>query len=100
MRLIDYAVARSGDKGEHANVAVIARDPKYFEKILSALTEERVKTHFASLHPTKVTRFVLPNLFALNFILYGVLKGGGSLNLAIDAQGKTLGQRLLEVEMP
>lgn len=99
MKLKEIAYARSGDKGAHANIGLIARHPEGYEKLVSKVTEEAVKTHFASLKPTKVVRYLVPNLNALNFVLFDVLPGGGSMNLAIDAQGKALGQALLEMEV-
>lgn len=99
MKLKEIAYARSGDKGSHANIGVIARLENDYSKLLSFLTEERVKAYFADLNAQRVIRYELPNLFALNFILEGVLEGGASLNLRIDAQGKGLGQLLLEMEM-
>ena len=99
MQLKEIAYARSGDKGSHVNIGVIARDEKDFPRLLSSLTENKVASYFSSLKPTKVIRYSLPNLFALNFMLEGVLEGGASLNLKIDAQGKALGQALLEMEI-
>jgi hypothetical protein len=96
-KLKDIALARSGDKGSSANIGVIARNMADFPFLEKWLTEERVKTYFASLKPAQVTRYLLPNLQAINFVLKDVLDEGGSLNLAIDAQGKALGQALLEM---
>lgn len=100
MKLFDIAFARSGDKGSSANVAVFARAEKDFPKLLSALTEARLQKFFAPLGLNKVTRYDVPNLHALNFVLEGVLAEGGSRSLRIDAQGKTLGQAILEMELP
>lgn len=99
MKLKEIAYARSGDKGSHANIGVIARAEKDYRLLLSFLTEERVKAYFAALNPKRVIRYELANLQALNFILEDVLDGGASLNLRIDAQGKGLGQLLLEMEI-
>ncbi len=99
MQLKSIAHARSGDKGAHVNIGVIAREEKDYEKLLSVLTEVRVREYFAALKPERVIRYELPNLGALNFVLEGVLDGGASLNLRIDAQGKALGQALLEMEL-
>lgn len=99
MQLKSIAHARSGDKGAHVNIGVIAREEKDYEKLLSVLTEARVREYFAALKPERVIRYELPNLCALNFVLEGVLDGGASLNLRIDAQGKALGQALLEMEL-
>lgn len=99
MKLKEIAVARSGDKGSHANIGVIARKDSDYEKLKAFLTEEKVATYFSLLKPTKVIRYELPNLSALNFILENVLEGGASLNLKVDAQGKALGQLLLEIPL-
>jgi hypothetical protein len=94
--MYDIASARSGDKGAHANVGVIARDGKAWEFLQSWLTADRVAAFFSPLQVTSVERFELPNLGALNFILRDVLRRG----LRTDAQGKTLGQILLEMPLP
>jgi hypothetical protein len=99
MKLYDLAVARSGDKGSGANIGVIARDPGDYEKLRRLVTAERVETYFKPMGVGKVVRYELPNLAALNFILPDILQGGGSVNLRIDAQGKALGQALLEMEI-
>lgn len=99
MQLKDIAHARSGDKGSHVNIGVIALDEKDYPWLIELLTEDKVKNYFSALKPKKVTRYELPNLFALNFVLEGVLDGGASLNLRIDAQGKALGQALLEMKV-
>jgi hypothetical protein len=96
-KLKDIAIARSGDKGSSANIGVIVRNPEDFPFLVKWLTEERVRCYFETLKPTQVTRYLLNNLHAVNFVLKGVLDEGGSLNLAIDAQGKALGQALLEM---
>lgn len=93
--LSKIAIARSGDKGSHVNIGVIARSPAYFDFIIQQVTEDKVAKHFQQFAPQKVTRYLLNNLAAMNFILFNVLDGGGSLSLRIDAQGKTFGQALL-----
>jgi hypothetical protein len=98
-KLYDIAVARSGDKGSAANVGVIARDPNDYEALKRLVTADKVEAFFKSMGIGKVIRYELPNLAALNFILPDILQGGGSLNLRIDAQGKALGQALLEMEI-
>ncbi len=102
VRLIKLAHARSGDKGDMANVGVIARDPSYYEFLKETLTPDRVKKHFGEVVKGKVERFELPNLQALNFLLHESLGGGGTVALQTDAQGKTYGAALLrmEVEIP
>ena len=102
VRLRDIAHARSGDKGDTANVGVIARRPEFYPVLVRELTVERVAAHFAGMLTGGVERFELPNLGALNFLLHGALGGGGTVSLKIDAQGKTLSTALLrmEVEVP
>jgi hypothetical protein len=93
------AHGRSGDKGNHANVAVIAYTPAGFAWLREHLTAERVGAYFAALGPSRVERFVAPNLLALNFLLYDVLAGGASRSLRSDTQGKTLALALLRMEI-
>ncbi len=93
--LASIAYARSGDKGRNANIGLIAHSEAGFEKLLEQVTETRVLEHFAHTPVTRVVRYEMPNLGALNFMLYDVLGKGGSQTLAIDAQGKALGQVLL-----
>ena len=99
VRLIDLAHARSGDKGDTANVGLIALKDRYYPVLLREVTPERVKRHFGKLCKGPVERFELPNIGALNFLLYGALGGGGTLSLRADAQGKTLGAALLRMEI-
>ena len=99
VRLRSIAYARSGDKGAGANVGVIARTPADYDVLRRNLTAERVEAFFRPLGVGRVVRYELPNLGALNFILPNILDGGGSLSLRIDAQGKGLGQALLEMEL-
>jgi hypothetical protein len=98
----DVAHGRSGDKGNHANIAVIAYTPPGFAWLREHLTAERVADYFARLKPSRVLRYEAPNLLALNFVLYDVLAGGASQSLRIDTQGKALALALLEmpVELP
>jgi hypothetical protein len=93
------AYARSGDKGDHANVGVAARSPAAFEFLREALTAERVREYFADRCAGPVERFELPGLRAFNFFLRHMLGGGGTLSLRADHQGKTLGQALLAIEL-
>jgi hypothetical protein len=95
--LSSIAHGRSGDKGNHANVAVIAYTPAGYAWLRGHLTGEVVRDYFASLSPSKVVRYEAPNLQALNFVLYDVLAGGASRSLRIDTQGKTLALALLEM---
>ena len=99
VRLGEFASARSGDKGSSANVGVIEASPGAFDVLVAHLTAQRVETFFAPLGVGKVVRYELPNLQALNFLLPGILAGGGSLSLRIDAQGKALGQAILEMTL-
>lgn len=96
-RLSDIAHGRSGDKGDHANVAIIAYTPAGYTWLLRHLTEERVAEYFEPLRPKKVARYEAPNLLAVNFLLYDVLAGGASRSLRIDTQGKTLALALLQM---
>ena len=95
--LREIAFARSGDKGNSANVAVFARTPAAYAWLRENLTTARVEDFFRPLGVGAVVRYDVPNLEALNFILPHTLGGGGSRSLRIDAQGKTLGMALLEM---
>ena len=97
VRLVDIAHARSGDKGDTANVGVIALRPEWYPLIAETLTLDRVTTHFAGLIDGGVERFELPNLNALNFLLHGALDGGGTLSLKTDAQGKVFSTAMLRM---
>lgn len=101
-RLVEIAHARSGDKGDTANVGLIALDPKWYPVLVREVTAERVAAHFTGMLTGGVERFELPNLNALNFLLHGALGGGGTISLKTDAQGKTLSTALLrmEIEVP
>lgn len=94
--------ARSGDKGDTANVGLIALKEAYYPLMRDTVTVERVRKHFEGIALGPVERFELPNLWALNFLLHKALGGGGTKSLKNDAQGKTLGAALLrmEVEVP
>ena len=100
IRLGEIAHARSGDKGGHANVGVVAYSEVGFEYLQTVLTEEKVGEFFAGLKPTQVQRFELPEIYALNFLLHEVLEGGASLTLRTDSQGKILGLAILEMLIP
>ncbi len=99
VELSRIAYARSGDKGDGSNVGVIARRPEYYDLLVSELTAERVKKHFSRICRGKVDRYEVPNLHALNFILHDSLGGGGSESLKSDAQGKTHGLGLLQMQI-
>ena len=98
-KLIELAHARSGDKGDTANVGIIAREPGYYPILVREVTAERVKEHFAGVCLGKVQRYELPNLGALNFLLHESLDGGGTLSLKADPQGKTYSSALLRMEI-
>lgn len=102
MKLLHLAHARSGDKGDTANVGVIALRPELYPVLLEQLTVERVKEHFRGICLGGVERYELPNLHALNFLLHNALGGGGTVSLKTDAQGKTLSTAMLrmEIEVP
>ena len=102
IRLLDIAHARSGDKGDTANVGVIALEPRWYEVLDQFVTRNRVADHFRGMIEGDVERYELPNLNALNFLLHGALDGGGTLSLKTDAQGKVYSTALLRmvIEVP
>jgi hypothetical protein len=97
VRLVDIAHARSGDKGDTANVGVIALEARWYEPLRKFVTRDRVADHFRGIIEGEVERFELPNLNALNFLLHGALDGGGTLSLKTDAQGKVYSTALLRM---
>ncbi|MBD3226521.1 MAG: hypothetical protein GF313_17480 [Caldithrix sp.] len=99
VKLIELAHARSGDKGDTANVGIIALKPEYYSIIKKHVTADKVKKHFGNMVKGKVERFELPNICALNFLLHNALGGGGTLTLKHDAQGKTISAALLRMEI-
>ena len=99
VRLLQIAHARSGDKGDTANVGLIALKPNYYPLLVTQVTADRVKKHFEGICLGAVERFELPNLGALNFLLHESLDGGGTLSLKADAQGKTYSAALLRMEI-
>ncbi len=100
--LSDMAHGRSGDKGNHANIAVLAYTPAGYDWLREQLTAEVVRDYFRELKPSRVERYEAANVLGLNFVLYDVLAGGASRSLRIDTQGKTLALALLQmpVERP
>lgn len=104
-RLWEIASARSGDKGNHANIGVVAKaafglpDTYWYDELLSRLTTVRVQDHFKHLGVIRVERFELPHVLALNFVLYDALGGGASRSLRIDTQGKLLATSLLDITL-
>ena len=93
------AHARSGDKGNTANVGLIALDPELYPLLVREVTVARVRRHFRGM-VGRVERFELPNLWALNFLLHDALDGGGTISLKTDAQGKVFSTALLRMEIP
>jgi hypothetical protein len=93
------AHGRSGDKGNHANIAIIAYTLAGYEWLREHLTEDVVARYFAPMQPTRVERFEAANVLGFNFMLYGILAGGASRSLRIDTQGKTLALTLLQMEI-
>ena len=102
IRLLDIAHARSGDKGDTANVGLIALRPEWYPLLVQHVTRDAVRAHFMGAITGDVDRFELPNLNALNFLLHGALGGGGTLSLKTDAQGKVYTTALLRmiIEVP
>ena len=100
VKLLQLAHARSGDKGDTANVGLIAYKPEYYPLLVELVTAERVKEHFKGICLGEVERFEVPNLHALNFLLHQSLDGGGTLSLKTDAQGKVYSTALLRMKIP
>jgi hypothetical protein len=99
LQLRYLAHARSGDKGNTANVGLIALEPAYYDLLVREVSVARVARHFKGM-VSSVERFELPNLHALNFLLHDALDGGGTLSLKTDAQGKVYSTALLRMEVP
>jgi hypothetical protein len=99
IQLAKLAHARSGDKGDTANVGLIALREDFYPLLVREVTAARVKEHFKGICNGEVERFELPNLDALNFLLHESLGGGGTLSLMTDAQGKTFSTALLRMEI-
>ena len=99
IELLKLAHARSGDKGDTANVGVIALKDEFYPLLVREVTAEKVKRHFGAMVKGEVERFELPNLNALNFLLHESLGGGGTLSLMTDAQGKTFSTALLRMRI-
>ena len=97
MPLIALAVGRSGDKGNDANIGIIARHPDYLPWLRASLTPEAVTAFFAHTGVTKVERYDVPGINALNFLLHDALGGGGVASLRIDPQGKAFAQMLMDL---
>jgi len=99
IKLHEIATARSGDKGNHANIGVVAFDASGYAFLVRELTAARVQSFLAGLGATSVERFELPRVHALNFMLYNALAGGASRSLRLDTQGKLLGAALEEIAL-
>jgi hypothetical protein len=99
IQLRQIAHARSGDKGDTANIGLIALKPEFYPILVQEVTAERVKQHFTGICKGAVERYELPNLKALNFLLHQSLGGGGTISLKTDPQGKTLSSALLRLEI-
>lgn len=99
VKLMDIAIARSGDKGAGSNVGVMANTVPIYEFLKEYLTAERVKEHFKEINFGKVDRYEAPNLRSLNFILHDSLGGGGTETMKTDAQGKVHGLAMLHMEL-
>jgi hypothetical protein len=100
MKLRDIGHGRSGDKGTIVNLSLIAFDERDYPRLVREVTTERVKAHFAGLIAGPVVRYEMPLIGALNFVLHGVIGGGVTRTLALDAHGKSLSSALLEMEIP
>jgi len=100
MKLREIAHSRTGDKGNISNISVIVYDVADYDFVASYVTADRVKAHLAEIVRGTVTRYELPQLGALNFVLTEALGGGVTRSLALDAHGKSLGSGLLELELP
>lgn len=99
MKIRDIAIARSGDKGNRATLSVIARDPVHYPLLERTLSAERVKAFYEGVVHGAVTRYPLPHLGAVHFVLHEALGGGVTRSLALDAHGKTLGAAVLDIEV-
>ena len=99
IQLVKLAHGRSGDKGDTANIGLIALQDEFYPALVREVTADRVKHHFTGICYGDVERFELPNLCALNFLLHESLGGGGTLSLMTDAQGKTFSTALLRMEI-
>ena len=99
MKLWEIAHSRTGDKGNISNISLIAYDPKDYELLREKVTAEKVKAHFAGMVKGDVVRYELPNIQALNFVMYDALGGGVTRSLPVDMHGKGLSSYLLNMEI-
>ena len=100
MKLREIAHSRTGDKGNTANISVIAYDPSKYPLLEKYVTARRVKELFSEIVEGEVVRYALPNIGALNFVMYKALSGGVTRTLAIDLHGKSLGSAILDMDIP
>lgn len=100
MRLYELAHSRTGDKGNASNISVIAYQPAHYLFLVETLTVERVREHLGDLATGCIERYELPQLHAMNFVIYNALAGGVTRSLALDAHGKALSSILLAMELP
>jgi hypothetical protein len=100
MKLRDVAHSRTGDKGNTSNISVIAFDKAHYDFLREHVTADRVRAHFEEIARGEVTRYELPMIGALNFVLTNALGGGVTRSLALDAHGKGLSSALLDLELP
>ncbi len=100
MKLRELAHSRTGDKGNTANISVIAYREEDYSLLERYVTAERVKDFFASIVEGEVIRYTLPNVGALNFVMHGALSGGVTRTIALDQHGKSLSSAILEMELP
>ncbi|MEH3035455.1 MAG: hypothetical protein PGN23_03035 [Sphingomonas adhaesiva] len=100
MQLGELAHIRTGDKGDTSQISVIAFDPMRYPALAAGMTTDRVLAHLSALKVRRITRYELPALGALNFVLEGALSGGVTRSLALDPHGKSLGAQLLDLELP
>jgi hypothetical protein len=99
IRVVDIAHGRSGDKGDTCNVGLVAYDEAGFQLLREQVTAEKVKEHYGSLVKGTVTRYEMPKIFALNFVLTRALDGGGTMSLRSDHLGKVMYAWLLRMEI-
>jgi hypothetical protein len=99
VKLYAIANARSGDKGNRLNIALVCRDPAHYPAVAEQITAERVAEAFAARKPSRVVRYDLPKLSAFNFVLDDVLEGGVNSSLGLDGHGKSLSFLLLEIPL-
>ena len=99
MKLWEIAHSRTGDKGNISNISLIAYDPKDFEVLKENVTPEKVKAHFNGIVKGEVVRYELPNIYALNFVMYAALGGGVTRSLSVDMHGKSLSSYLLDMDI-